>query len=273
MSRKILDDFSDWLLERWRGAFSHSYQITSSRHWKKLREAEQTVLWECKSLRDALLKYSWNGLGYRENSIELASLATALRRAIMKDDNAEALKVCESVLRWGGVYRQPSVDWLQKQARSSSLCRTLTAGIDALRTGNARAFDGEILLMNSGFTKIFSLASEEDDLIIYDGRVGAALGLLVRIFCEERNLREVPNDLLFRWGVSRDAKHNRNPSSGIYVFPRLGSAARKNEVHAEMVINSSRLLQVLSKKSSSTVRDWEAALFMIGYEIPSGSDS
>ena len=38
--------------------------------------------------------------------------------------------------------------------------------------------------MNSGFTKIYSLYI--DDFIIYDSRVGAALGFLVRCYCEEK---------------------------------------------------------------------------------------
>ena len=36
--------------------------------------------------------------------------------------------------------------------------------------------------MNAGFVKIYSLLC--DDCVIYDGRVGAALGLLTRQFCE-----------------------------------------------------------------------------------------
>ena len=42
--------------------------------------------------------------------------------------------------------------------------------------------------MNAGFEKIYSVLL--DGCVIYDGRVGAALGLLARQFCEASELPE-----------------------------------------------------------------------------------
>ena len=55
------------------------------------------------------------------------------------------------------------------------------------------------IIMNSGFTKIYSLIVQ--DFIIYDSRVGAALGLLIKCFCEDKQKEKIPEELRFAWGL------------------------------------------------------------------------
>ena len=78
--------------------------------------------------------------------------------------------------------------------------------------------------MNAGFVKIYSLLC--DDCVIYDGRVGAALGLLTRQFCEATGRTVVPSMLAFAFGTPKEAPNSkhakiRDPSHGTLRFPRL----------------------------------------------------
>src|SRR5947209_5643062 len=62
--------------------------------------------------------------------------------------------------------------------------------------------------MNAGFVKTYSVLL--DYCVIYDGRVGAALGLLVRQFCEETNRGVVASTLTFAFGAPKE--HPNAPS-------------------------------------------------------------
>lgn len=126
------------------------------------------------------------------------------------------------------------------------------------------------IIMNSGFAKIYSLLL--NDFIIYDGRVGAALGLLVRNYCEEKGIARIPNELLFRWKRGRGTGNRRNPSSKRYVFPELNSS----KTHIENNIRANWLLKLISENTNSRfrriednnrMRAIESALFMIGYDV------
>ncbi len=55
---------------------------------------------------------------------------------------------------------------------------------------------------------------------------------------------------------------------GPYEFRALGSGTHKNRQHADMVVTASRLIADLSRQTGASPREWEAALFMIGYELP-----
>ena len=81
--------------------------------------------------------------------------------------------------------------------------------------------------MNAGFVKIYSLLC--DDCVIYDGRVGAALGLLARQFCEATGRTEVPSALAFAFGTPKEAPNTtnakvRNPESR---HPAVSEAATR----------------------------------------------
>ena len=56
--------------------------------------------------------------------------------------------------------------------------------------------------------KIYSLLC--DDCVIYDGRVGAALGLLTRQFCEATGHTEVPSALELAFGTPKEARNTKN---------------------------------------------------------------
>jgi hypothetical protein len=144
---------------------------------------------------------------------------------------------------------------------------------------NEYLFDENPYRMNAGFTKIYSLIN--DNFIIYDGRVGAALGLLVKQFCLLNGYTSVPQNLKFAWDEAEAAKGkmgpNRNPSTPTLIFPRL----KRGSMWAESNIRANWLLEATLNKVHHKARSWsfcsqtrfdelraiEASLFMIGYEV------
>ena len=107
-------------------------------------------------------------------------------------------------------------------------------------------------------------------MIIYDGRVGAALAYLARMFLKQSGYNHIPASMRYRWGGARTKGVNRNPSTEEYKFPMLWSGRSKHREHARMMALASDLIDQVSKQTNpvTTSRDWEAALFMVGYEVP-----
>lgn len=132
--------------------------------------------------------------------------------------------------------------------------------------------------MNAGWTKVYALML--DDFPIYDSRVGAATGYLVQQYCRRRQRPTVPKLLRFRWGPARlrpqrQEYHNRNPSSENLKFPRFSYGSRGPRKWAECNVWAAWVLgevrnegQFGTLASTHRLRAIEAALFMIGYELP-----
>lgn len=108
---------------------------------------------------------------------------------------------------------------------------------------------------------------------------GAALGFLVRHYCEERQLEEVPRELLFSWGRGREfpfrskVNSRRNPSHGGYQFPEFTGNPKR---HLESNMMANWLLSELCQQTETRFRALEyrkrlwafqSALFMIGYQV------
>jgi hypothetical protein len=205
-----------------------------------------------------------------------------LRGAINAGDNRLAAEICVEIFTWGGVGRDRngspdrSRAWVDAACQDGSLCESLKTASKVLcdERSSLDAFDGERFLMNSAMTKVYA-AVDPDQLIIYDGRVGAALGLLARDYLyEEKVSGGVPDALAFGWGASRTrlaegVKSERDPGDDCYRFPRLFGSKRDLR-HAEMMRDASRLLRrVVSFDSNGrpTLGELERALFMVGYDV------
>ena len=122
--------------------------------------------------------------------------------------------------------------------------------------------------------KIYSLLC--DDCVIYDGRVGAALGLLTRQFCEATGHTEVPSALEFAFGTPKEARNTKNtkvrdPSHGPLRFPRLGPDARFHTVQARRA--NWFIGRALNRNPNAFSAGEEgfhelaAGLFMVGYDL------
>jgi hypothetical protein len=136
--------------------------------------------------------------------------------------------------------------------------------------------------MNAGLTKYYALAC--DNVIIYDGRVGAALCLLVRYFLEGKGdsaPQDVPGELAFRWGAQnarRGRARPRDPSSTRYKFSPLAYASDREwarcNVLADWVLTEARARASASWcRAEDGLRRIEAALFMIGYDVSNLSET
>lgn len=269
-----IDDFAAWLARRWtQETFHHSYIERRTAH-SKHKSADST--WSIDCLAEARAKYAWNGKTFEQNAIETQKLARDLLTALNASDHASALSASLDILKWGNVHRptkageRPSVQWLELAASKNELCNKIITGVTCLRQANTERFDGKDLAMDSGLTKVLSLADPEGKLVIYDGRVGAALGYLARLFLTEKDCDHVPECLQFRWGAAQTSGVNRNPSTQKLKFPGLWNGSAKHQAHARMMATASALIDKVCQQSNSgaTSRDWEAALFMIGYEVP-----
>ena len=114
-----------------------------------------------------------------------------------------------------------------------------------------------------------------DGFPIYDGRVGAAMGYLVQQYCTRAGLCQVPAVLCFRWAAARGG-HNRNPSMGSLRFP--GLTAANPRTWAECNIRAAWVLGEVCREGRfgglvqhRQLRALEAALFMIGYKLPTSA--
>ena len=264
-----VQDFIDWLSNRLDTPdLAHRYLNRSTR-----------IDWHCDSLFDAFSKYSWpteNGSDFGGNANHLISLQNRLEAALKSNNDSGCCEAAIDVMKWGGVV-PGNVRWLG--ANQVGLVQLLKNTQCALNIGDydAAPLNDESLRFNSGMTKVYSLLC--DNFVIYDSRVAAALGWIVVCFLKGKG--PVPPGLKFPWAPAKEIKgqrnpKRRNPSEGNLLFPRL--QAGRN--HAEWNLKASWLLEEVLAKSKSNfnnqknpLRALEAALFMIGYDLPQSSNS
>lgn len=213
------------------------------------------------------------GLTIEDNQQCLAALSRGLKAAILRNDHQACQDYCLMILDWGGVLRKnkSKVEKLAKVLPEYlAACMALFNSPGLLCVGkyqvtvNGQCYD---VVMNAGFTKIYSLIC--NDFIIYDGRVGGALGLLESNFYRHFGLAQ-DKHLSFHYGAAV-GKQNRNPSTEDYKFSILsaGNPHIRDNIKANWL-----LTKVLEKQQSlqgdlaARLRDIECALFMIGYDLP-----
>jgi hypothetical protein len=273
--------FIEFMANALNGAkFSHSFKVAD----KKIPcgYSRDVVI---EKIEDAFDIYFWNGSDFISNHKILSEISSELRLAFgAKEGGADKLiSAIERCMHWGlGVNSRSSqinISWAK--INKESILRLVS---DAVKIINSESPDTSRfnidLRMNAGYTKVYSLIC--DECIIYDGRVGAALGLLVRKFYEARSQapREIPHELCFRWGKARgkeamDGGRNRNPSNKLFVFKPLRN---DGAIHTEWNIKANWILSAAIKKSGASwcsgedgLRRVESALFMIGYDMGSSS--
>jgi len=248
--------------------------------------------WNCDSIFSAYENYTWQfnftdeynkiikGSSFTECEEVLHSLSVKLKNGVSEKNNVICKEVSHQILEWGGVTNR-NIDKIENLENLENLgqewCIYLSQTKEQLeRNLDSNEYYTSEIIMNSGFTKIYSLLV--NDFLIYDGRLGAALGLLVRGFCEEKKLETIPEELHFYWGAGRESvinnkeKSRRNPSSDKYRFKSLYSS----KAHLENNIRANWLVQEIlcntkSKfdglEESKRMRAFESALFMIGYHV------
>ncbi len=270
LDQPIVKEFMRWVSQRINniGSFEHNYWI---------RKTKQD--WYCKSIFNAYEKYSWrfhcimpngirlSGSSYLESKLVLDELSGILNDSIRKGNEKMLKDASISVLSWGGVKRYNVIQIENHENYLQHIVETIDR-LNPRTVSLGDNFNG--IVLNSGFTKIYSLLI--NDFIIYDGRVGAALGYLVRLFLESRLDGNLPDALHFYYGVeygATSAISRRDPSSLQYRFKRLTNSSHNhinNNVRANWVAkhlsNRSRFSEL-----DNPIRALESALFMIGYDI------
>jgi hypothetical protein len=260
-------EFCQFLADEWAGNRQHSYAVPrrgKSRAWSRAINHK----WSAVGLADAVSKYAWSGKNFAESKAELDRFATDLQCAIQWEANSEVCDILRAIMHWGGVdnkHRQKrTFEWIERNAEGIST--KLSNAVDLIKNEQASldSFDGVNLIMNSTMTKIVSLADPEQKLVVYDGRVGGALGFFVARFVEEREILQydLADQLLF--AVDREAK--RTPDTNRIHFPALFGKTR-DRCHASMVRWASQLIWQVAKECHASPREIEAALFMWGYNV------
>jgi len=224
------------------------------------------------TLEQAFARFYWNGNYFDENQIQLAKMRTRLRDALSENDAAALVAVIDDILLWGSGGKVIKLytlnrDWARHNQHQ--LVGKIRQALDILQSEEPdfSRFDGE-LRINAGFTKVYALAG--DKVMIYDGRTGAAMGYLVRQFCESRRIL-LPEELCFPWAPGASTM-NRNPSTELLHFKQL---ANRSRFHAEWKMRASWVVnEALSRSKAAwcqepdALRKLESSLFMLGYEIP-----
>lgn len=271
-----IDLFGLFLKQCWEKSPLHSIRV--SPRAKQLRaNTEDGKFFRVSSLQECLEQYYWNSSNYETNEAELKELSFELRTSIHAKNNEAIETAFKKIYSWGkvsfksGKQENISSKMLNDWSANQTLGKNISDSVQIVLTGkDLQRFNGSDLFMNSGYTKVVSLASDpKSPLIIYDGRVGAALGHLVTLAMNEGGYRELESELLFPWGEAKTKGINRNPSNDVIKFPRLfaGAKIKKNFRHAEAMHISSKILNQVSNRLSITPRELEAALFMWGYAV------
>lgn len=238
------------------------------------------------SLKEAFERYWWDGKNFDENNRILLTVKESVQAAMMMEgdkfkNNEACLQVIHEVLKWGAggtglrLYTA-NMSWAHQH--SATIAERIYSGLAAIEsdTPDLSIFssnDGP--RMNAGFTKLFALASNKS--IIYDGRVGAGLGLLARMYCENNKLTSVPESLAFRWSpqtsTGKQIPLRRDPSSKNYVFGQLCNNSRRWvewNIKANWIISESlnQTSDPFWHAEGNGLRRIEAAIFTLGYNIP-----
>lgn len=263
LSSKEVKSFMEWLTRCINDSFRHEYIV------RKTRQG-----WRCSTIFNAYENYRWKfslkrrgiqGETFEESAKILDELSGRLKKAVHEGNDENCKQACLEVLEWGGVLHgnEQKIEEIYRQ--KGGLAVYLNNAKEKLTTGKIEdPVSYKDVHMNSGFTKIYSLYI--DDFVIYDSRVGAALGFLVRK-CREHT-GDIPQQLRFAYSEGRgDGKRNPDPAKD--CFPLLNSYN-----HIENNLKANWLLKEVASRSRFSslpperqLRGLEAALFMIGYQV------
>lgn len=257
----------------------HCYKTTTrgkgARVWEPWRrQSGGSITWWCSSLQQAGHRYSWPD--HPAGTFE--QLSFALQCAMRTGSEATTNVVCRKILDWGGVRDRPyasRVDWLDDQTKRGRLISSICAAARALRATSTSSLDDIFaeggIPMTSGTTKIFAAAALDfsdgwfaptQDVLIFDGRVTGALGLIAR-----RVSHALPEALLFP--SSREGHRRRDASCAHVTLPNLHSLSSAKR--ARFARLGAHCVDRVVGKSEFLLA--EKALFMIGYDVRWRCDS
>jgi len=249
--------------------------------------AAATYTLQVHTLEDFFKMYWWNRDYFEGNAKILDDVKIKIQSAIELESSpnghAATFMAVDKLMEWAfGEGRSPytnNMKWAKDLG--TNLVSTLKLGRESL-SGDCPNFEvfirngkNFVPKMNAGWTKYYALALPE--YIIYDGRVGGALGYLVRQYLQSlpESVRPslVPDKLAFRWHGGQ-GNNMRDPSFNGYNFSQLGHVHNgprewaKVNVYANWILAAARQMAQASWTSGPDgLRKLEAALFMLGYDF------
>lgn len=244
---------------------------------------------EATGLENVLAHYTWKSHGmvsgnWAETTARLAALADALRDAVQRDSNPDALEACRKILRWGGNrgWHRGAYPFLSARAAAGVLCRYLrdTGAAFALDTADVDALIPPVEMLNSMLTKVHALYAE-DGLPIYDARVAAASASLVEMWrvATGKSGDQLPALLTFpattaSRTVRRRFPHARSPGVMTYGAPKTAGQWASAKVRLGWVMEGilGRLPALFAEccdvpNLAERMHAFEASLFMVGYDV------
>lgn len=274
-------EFTQWLTVQLasENTFNHSYV-----------DRRSGAKWTCTSLYSAFTAYNLNHPGNKRlsynpgsNSASNDMALQALRSDLIAagTDDRKMLQATLDIMAWGGVSAR-NAKWLTEHRVGLGRMVRDVAGAIILAEPESAILTSKALRFNSGMTKVYSLLCP--DFVIYDSRVGAALGHLVVRYCQEHKLDTVPAGLAFPWAAAKESATSispkrRNPSTGALKFKGLRAGAHHAlwNIRASWVL--SQAVKALPNDSSfragqtieQSLRNVEKGLFAIGYDLPLAS--
>jgi len=230
----------------------------------------------------------------------LSQLSQWLKEEVASGSDVRALDACDAVLTWGGDRAGPNKGarpFLKSKADSGELTKYLSEAtlLFSLDTADISKL-GYIEQMNSMLTKVHALLSD-DGLPIYDSRVAGSIASLVEIYRQSTDLKVLPKPLTFKAVDLSERRSVRGLKSGvavvkpgvIYRNPKYKkkdaiewSSAKVRlawliEATLEQAEKNGRPIfeknTFLDDTAKSRMHAFEAALFMIGFDVKSLSNN
>ena len=232
--------------------------VTGKRKLVHSWHSPQLGRFSCQSLWGAYECYNWKGQGFEEMVGCLGEYGHVLRNT---DDRNRFLSTAKEVMKWGGINNEKRLSRLGEQALP--ILRDNARLLDPKRadTDDLKGFQ----YMGADYSKVYSLMI--DGFPMYDSRVACALTSLIWLYCGEKHLVQIPEQLCLGVPPSHGTTIDRNP----FEFPDLRGA--QHNKYADSNLKAAWLLGVLADRGefaslSVDRRVWalQSALFMIGYK-------
>ncbi|MCP2085911.1 UNVERIFIED_ORG: hypothetical protein J2Y81_001928 [Paraburkholderia sediminicola] len=219
----------------------------------------------------------------------LERLSAWLRESVASGDELAAGAAAREVLRWGGV--RSAIPFIESKVRQNAWCAYLRELAPLFALDGDQTLDGlharNVLRFDSGLTKIHALLDTTGSPI-YDSRVGAALAMLHEMFrCDARSNGIQHDALGFPSGPAR-GRQIRNPGDlGFTASPQFYTPQVHREDWARWQLRAGWIIRVVLERTTLFASEpasdsashiaarchaFEAALFMIGYDLRSLAD-
>ncbi len=240
-------------------------------------------------IKDAFNRYYWEftvfdecdlpirkGNSFEENKEILENLKYKIRTAFIEENETELFIAIKNILSWGrllGSAKRGNLKYLIEIPLNDynsilEFLKVVKNHWNKLNNDETEINSKIKFRSNSGFTKVYSLFLE--DSIIYDSRVGATF----THFLSKKFGSEIPNSLMINLPQGRPKKTSFILNSNPNIFK---STNQNNEKHFFSNVKVSWLIkevvELVNRKNNSEkidVRQFEAALFMIGKDVSEG---